>query len=194
MSKKLRLLFTKSKLKKIDKTIEGHLGLNEGVFLYKVAKLLNKNSVIVEIGAYKGKSTCFIVEGIGSKDIQFYTIDTWRNDAMEEKNRDVYPEFLHNIKPYRNKVKPLRGYSFEVRKSWPAERKIDFLWIDADHSYEGVKKDIEDWLPLVKKNSFVCFHDWRDFAGVKKAIDELIAEGIIKAVKTVGNIFVAKKR
>ncbi|MFC1667583.1 class I SAM-dependent methyltransferase, partial [Candidatus Omnitrophota bacterium] len=77
-------------------------------------------------------------------------------------------------KKYRNKIIVLRGFSHEIIKQWPRHRNIDFLWIDGDHSYEGVKKDIHDWIPLVKKDSFICFHDYRDAPGVKKAVDELM--------------------
>jgi predicted O-methyltransferase YrrM len=187
-----KFIFQGRKLKEIDKLVEGHFGLNEGQLLFKIAKSLKGNSVIVEIGAFKGKSTCFIAEGIGPKQIQFFTIDTWYNDTMQEGRQDVFADFLKNIAPYKNKIQPLRGYSYEVRKDWPDERKIDFLWIDGDHSYKGVKRDISDWIPLVKKNSFVCFHDYRDAPGVKKAVDEITADGTIRFIKTEGCIYAAK--
>ncbi|MGQ9691608.1 MAG: class I SAM-dependent methyltransferase [Thermoproteota archaeon] len=38
-------------------------------------------------------------------------------------------------------------------------RKIDFLFIDGDHSYEGVKKDFEMYSPLVRKGGIIAFHD-----------------------------------
>ena len=172
--------------------IKGHLGLNEGRLLYKIARSLKDDAVIVEIGAFKGKSTCFIAEGIGSKQIQFFSIDTWYNDKMPQERKDVFADFLHNTKPYKDKIQPLRGYSYELIKTWPQERRIDFLWIDGDHSYEGVKKDIQDWVPLVKKNSPICFHDYRDAPGVKKAVDELLLDGVIRFVKTEGCIYMAR--
>jgi predicted O-methyltransferase YrrM len=36
---------------------------------------------------------------------------------------------------------------------------FDFLFIDGDHSFEGVKKDFEDYSPFVKKSGLICFHD-----------------------------------
>jgi predicted O-methyltransferase YrrM len=38
-------------------------------------------------------------------------------------------------------------------------REIDFLFIDGDHTYEGVKRDFEMYSPLVKKVGIVAFHD-----------------------------------
>lgn len=181
------------RLKEIDK-MEGHFGLNEGYLVFKIAKSLKDNSVIVEIGAFKGKSTCFIAEGIRSNNCKFYTIDTWFNDGGRKEDRqDVFDDFLKNIEPYKDKIKPLRGYSYEIRKTWLDERRIDFLWIDGDHSYEGVKKDIQDWLPLLKRNHVVCFHDYRDAPGVKKAVDEIAADGTIRFIKTEGCIYMAKR-
>jgi predicted O-methyltransferase YrrM len=38
-------------------------------------------------------------------------------------------------------------------------RKIDFLFIDGDHRYKGVKKDWELYAPLIKQNGLIVFHD-----------------------------------
>jgi predicted O-methyltransferase YrrM len=46
------------------------------------------------------------------------------------------------------RVKVALGYEF-----------VDFLFIDADHSYDGVKKDFELYLPLVRPGGLVAFHD-----------------------------------
>jgi predicted O-methyltransferase YrrM len=37
--------------------------------------------------------------------------------------------------------------------------KLDVLFIDGDHSYDGVKKDFELWSPLVRPGGIVLFHD-----------------------------------
>ena len=38
-------------------------------------------------------------------------------------------------------------------------RPVDFLFIDGDHSYEGVKRDYELWSPLVRSGGLIAFHD-----------------------------------
>ena len=191
LADKIQSIFYINRLKKIDR-IKGHLGLNEGFLLFKIAKSLSENSVIVEIGSFKGKSTCFIAEGIGNKKMQLICIDPWKDNLMQEKGDVIFNEFTQNTKKYRDKFSILRGFSYEVIKEWPIQRKIDFLWIDGDHSYEGVKKDIFNWIPLVKERSFICFHDYRDAPGVKKAVDELVAENKIKFIKTEGCIYVSR--
>lgn len=46
----------------------------------------------------------------------------------------------------------------EVKKRLNGQ-ELDVLFIDADHSYEGCKKDYEMYAPLVRKGGIVAFHD-----------------------------------
>jgi predicted O-methyltransferase YrrM len=39
------------------------------------------------------------------------------------------------------------------------DRRLDFLFIDGDHTYEGVKKDFEMYSPLVRRGGIIAFHD-----------------------------------
>jgi cephalosporin hydroxylase len=41
------------------------------------------------------------------------------------------------------------------------DRPVDFLFIDGDHSYEGVKRDFEPWGPLVRPGGIIAFHDMK---------------------------------
>ena len=53
----------------------------------------------------------------------------------------------------------------------------DFVFIDADHSYEAVKADIEAWSPLT---NFICGHDYcNKWPGVMKAVDEIYPKAIL---------------
>ena len=40
-----------------------------------------------------------------------------------------------------------------------ADRPIDLLFIDGDHTYVGVKMDFEMYRPLVRKGGIIAFHD-----------------------------------
>ena len=55
---------------------------------------------------------------------------------------------------------------------------FDMVYIDASHFYADVKRDIELWLPKVKKGKFMGGHDYADgrFAGVKKAVNEVFSD------------------
>lgn len=52
------------------------------------------------------------------------------------------------------------------------DRSLDFVFIDADHSYGAVRQDIKDWKPKVKPGGWLGGHDYsRKFPGVIQAVD-----------------------
>lgn len=51
------------------------------------------------------------------------------------------------------------------------DRPVRFLFIDADHSYDGVKADFEAWSPSVVPGGFIVFHDYA-IADVRRFVDE----------------------
>ncbi len=118
-------------------------------------------------------------------------IDCWREDgtigrndicANQEELEKQYEDFKVRMadKPF---VKICRGYSFDVVKEFPDEY-FDFIFIDADHTYEGCKKDLVDWWPKMKKGGVFCGHDYQHRKvrtrngkirfGVIEAVDEFV--------------------
>jgi predicted O-methyltransferase YrrM len=129
----------------------------------------------VEIGSYLGASACYIAAGIrrAGSHATLYCVDTWRNDAMTEGSRDTYAAFIENTRGYRDTIVPLRGASADVAGSF--DRPVDFLFVDGDHSYDGVRADVDAWLPRLAPGATVVFHDigWAD--GVARVVREEIA-------------------
>ena len=58
----------------------------------------------------------------------------------------------------------------------PEDESLDFVFIDADHSYNGVMRDVEAWAPKVRKGGMIIGHDIH-FPTVKQAVEELYGEG-----------------
>lgn len=46
-----------------------------------------------------------------------------------------------------------------IVQEWLGDRSLDFLFIDGDHSYDGVKADYEMYAPFVRPGGIVAFHD-----------------------------------
>ncbi|MBD3272734.1 hypothetical protein GF385_00070 [Candidatus Dependentiae bacterium] len=161
-----------------------HLTLEEKVCLHKFL-FNNKDKILnaVEIGSYLGASSAFIASALEDHK-RVFCIDTWNNNAMSEGERDTYPIFCKNISKYKKRIVPLRGWSFDVIHNLKKNiNKIDFLFIDGDHSYEGCKNDWDNYSKLLKNGFFIAFHDtgWAD--GVKKVIYQdvhFIADKIIE--------------
>jgi predicted O-methyltransferase YrrM len=149
--------------------------------------LKNSDSCVVEIGSYLGASSCFLAEGLKSGRI--YCIDTWQNDAMTEGSKDTYTEFKKNTRTYKDKIIDLRGWSYDMIDTIKALNKpIDLLFIDGDHSYEGVKKDWDLYSPMLKKGSVVIFHDYGWAEGVQKVIREDVSP-LVKKHKNLPNMW-----
>jgi len=148
-----------------------HLSNDEKIKLCELASKI-RCGIFLEIGSYLGASSCFIAAGIKKVEInsKLYCIDTWQNDSMTEGNRDTYTEFLKNTSKYNELIFPIRSSSVGASKMF--DEKIDFLFIDGDHSYEGVKSDVDAWLPKLNAGALVIFHDSGWAEGVKKVITE----------------------
>lgn len=56
-------------------------------------------------------------------------------------------------------------------------RKVDVIFIDGDHSYEGCKADIDSWYPHMAKGGVMLFHDCDETSpGVVQAVKEFVEE------------------
>lgn len=159
-------------LKEAD-TIFTHMTFDEKKELFDLAKGIN--GVFVEIGSYLGASSCFIAQGIkrSGSGSRLYCIDTWNNDAMSEGVRDTYDEFMKNTEKYNDIIVPIRETSENAVAVLQKQiKKIDMLFIDADHNYEGCKRDWDLYSQFLRSGSVVVFHDYGWAEGVKKVVDE----------------------
>lgn len=151
--------------------VQSHLTMQERVRLYELSRDAN---IIAEIGSYIGASACCFGARVSeSTTRKIICVDTWNNDAMSEGNRDTWAEFKKNTSSFSDFVVPVRGFSTDVieqvRKSAPS---LDLLFIDGDHSYEGVKADWEAYKDFLKPGSVVVFHDYGWAEGVKRIVCE----------------------
>lgn len=139
----------------------------------------------VEVGSWRGMSAAqMTVEIINSgKRIQFDCVDTWRGTLNEELhqtdpsviNDTIYNEFLTNMKPVEGYYRPVRMPSVEAAATY-ADASLDFVYIDADHLYEGVLADIRAWLPKIKPGGFLAGDDFghaQGSEGVQQAVTEV---------------------
>jgi len=151
--------------------INTHLTANEMCRLYLLVK---ERKNVLEIGSYIGASACCFAASLMMADSgKLICIDTWNNDAMSEGSRDTWQEFQNNTSSYKEYIVPIRGVSTAVvDKVAKYVKFLDLLFIDGDHSYEGVKADWETYKCFLKSGSVIVFHDsgWAD--GVKRVIEE----------------------
>jgi hypothetical protein len=127
----------------------------------------NKISNIVEIGSHLGESSSIFLGFPQIKTI--YCIDTWDNYQYE----NIFNERLRNH--LDNRCIKLKSTSELASKSFE-NNSLDMVYIDGDHNYECVKKDIDIWYQKVKSGGILSGHDYHEsWPGCKLAIDEFIA-------------------
>ena len=153
-------------------SISSHLTAEERLALYKLAK---GKKVILEIGSYLGASaTCFGAAVVKDPGAKVFCIDTWNNDAMTEGKKDTFSIFSKNTAPFRQVIHPVRGFSTDVTDKIKSEtNRIDLLFIDGDHSYEGAKADWVAYKEFLAPGSTVVFHDIGWATGVQKVVEEV---------------------
>lgn len=152
-------------------SVTSHLTYRERVTLFRLAQ---STPIVAEIGSYVGASACCF--GAARKQQGFghvICIDTWANHAMSEGIRDTWQDFRNNTLLYRDYIIPIRGFSTQVVKQVQCEvSHVDLLFIDGDHTYEGVKADWEAYKQFMRVGSIVVFHDYDWAEGVQRVVHE----------------------
>lgn len=144
--------------------------------LHEVILSLPDGSVCVNIGAGFGTSGLAFIESENVK--RLYTVDLYQNVSENglgslDFEKTVFAEF-----GFDNDIRyiQIRGDAAEVGQTWYFGL-VDMVFIDADHSYEHCKADIEAWLPNIKLGGIIAFHDYGNedgLAGVTNSVDELL--------------------
>ena len=85
-------------------------------------------------------------------------------------------EFENNIRNF-DMITHHKKFSYEISNLFK-DNAYDFIYIDADHKYESVIKDVELYLPKLKKGGIIGGHDYCPYSwpDVIKAVDESIGE------------------
>ena len=128
---------------------------------------------LLEIGSYKGESTSiFAASGIFEK---IFCMDPFEGeeialDLLDDEWRDVKRNFYTNTRHWDN-IHLIQDYSYNQVNNFYDEF-FDVIYIDAEHSYESVKKEIELYKPKCKW--IIGGHDYGvdEHSGVTDAVNE----------------------
>ena len=109
--------------------------------------------------------------------------------------RTVFWHFIRNIRAAGvvDVLCPLKMPS-ERAATLFEDGTLDFVFLDADHGYEAVRRDLQCWFPKVKRRGVLGGHDYSntDFPGVRRAVDEFFTEQRLP-LQLNGTSFVATK-
>jgi len=155
-----------------------------------IQMVLKENILIAEIGSWKGLSTAVLAKAIADHNGKVFAIDHWMgNEGVPlhkiAKTKDIYSIFKRNMisSGVWNIVYPLVMDSQTASKIF-RDGILDLVFIDADHRYESVKKDISSWLPKLKKGGILSGHDCEGYYSkypkeIQKIIDEHCGEAFM---------------
>jgi hypothetical protein len=160
----------------------------------------NKYRVGAEVGCDLGETTRYLLAL--NKDLHLYAVDIWQRPTVkfmygEKPNRTYiyYDDPQYAIKKFterticfKDRLTILRGVSWEMA-SMVTDGSLDFVFIDADHSYDAVYKDIVAWGPKLKPDGLMTGHDIH-IISVYKAVQKLIKKCVVTKID---NCWMAKK-
>lgn len=159
-----------------SRVIDGWFADDEQIWLAQQVKALPMGSKVLEIGSWHGKSSRAIADNL-SEGSQVYCIDTWNGSsgepdahmsAAQREGDHAHQWWWCNLQEHieKGRVVPVRMHSANAAETFGhlinkgEMQKFDLVFIDGDHSAEGIKTDVEAWLPLLKEGGLMCGHDY----------------------------------
>lgn len=160
----------------------------ERAILTGLASMVPKGGIIVELGSYLGDSSKAIAKGIRAGDNQatLFCVDTWRGvwakveDGKTDAERAMAQTLLHTDArvTFESNMTGIPHVTLQMSTDQAVSKfrdgSVDMIFIDADHSYDAVRADILNWMPKLKPGAFLCGHDYRNYEGVTKAVEETV--------------------
>jgi len=152
-------------------------------------KYVNEGDICAEIGVMKGDYSAQILK---RKPKELHLIDPWVHqdyekmwyslpqEEMEKVYRGVKQRFTNDDRVFIH-----RKFSTETAFS---EKYFDWVYIDGDHTYPAVLKDLEFYYPLIKEGGFLCGDDYgwsnvdcrKGGGGPQVAVDEFVTKNALK--------------
>jgi predicted O-methyltransferase YrrM len=163
-------LLTEQQINQLE-SIEGHTNLRQCATLFYLAYTSTKTAGrIVEIGSFKGKSTCWMAKALqlANANEKIAAIDPHINthnikNVPAYKEDSSFDDFLKNLKDYgvTQYVEPIKQTSEAAAKNW--NQPIKLLFIDGSHIYDDVMLDLKLWEPWLNIGGIVAMHDTKPF-------------------------------
>lgn len=149
-----------------------------------VSRLPDGPVIGAEVGVWRGEMSAHLLSLLPA--LTLLMVDAWApvyattGDPRAADNTD---EHLRAMSAARSAVafageraRLIRDHSHKAGSLRVDPQSLDFAFVDADHSYEAVLRDIKVWRTNVKPGGLLCGHDygmWEDRGfGVRRAVDE----------------------
>jgi len=148
-----------------------------------------------EVGVLRGQLSEQLL--LARPDLRLLMVDSWRTAEAQPEAYKATRD-AHAVCTDRRRIAAHREEAWGRAKLFPgraaimpmesgdaarfvADYTLDLVFLDADHSYEGVRRDLDIWSATVAPGGWIGGHDYRnpapayDFSGVERAVDEWAA-------------------
>ena len=177
-------------LSSIAQSIPGMIELYSGKNLYLLCYFQELQGDVVEVGSWLGRSSVFLAQAVKeSNNGKFYAIDHFQGNKGKENLyskhvplADIKQQYIRNLEKVNlmDWVNLLDMPSADAVKCIKSNQ-IRLLFLDGDHTREGVQKDIELFMPMLNSGSIIVFDDFSsNFPGVIDAVKDLFVTKNIK--------------
>jgi predicted O-methyltransferase YrrM len=172
--------------------IPGWLDKEEAEFLFKIA--INTGEPVVELGAWMGRSTAVFASAMrwSNPNRKVLSIDTFEGSDEHQVGGRFYDK--KTVDPQTGKINifPFFMKNLEERDllTWVDARRLDsaaaardfsgavgLLFVDADHRYEAISRDLDAWMPKLSNRGTVVLHDVGYWEGPTRAAADLLGLG-----------------
>ncbi|MEX0729481.1 MAG: class I SAM-dependent methyltransferase [Aquisalimonadaceae bacterium] len=165
-------------------SIPGMTSVQSGQYLFALCYFQREEGDVVEIGSWQGRSTSFLAKATkASGNGTLFSVDHFRGNKDKEaqyvfkKNdlSDLKERFCTNMKQCEvDDVIHVLDMPSDDAATHIEDESVRFLFIDGDHSFAGVKRDVELFMPKLCKGAIIAFDDYNaEFPGVVEVVDEL---------------------
>lgn len=149
---------------------------------------------IVELGVFQGRTALIMAWGASQGNGAHVTaVDAWDlpNNSydppfIDPSTRETAYSNVRNL-GYEERITLVRGFAHATGGAWGQWNgtKVGLLFVDDDHSAEGVHAAFEAWVPHLAEGAVIAFDDYGhpDWPGVKQAVDELVDNGQVEPVE-----------
>lgn len=170
--------------------IDGWLFDEEAELLYNYGKKAFMFDHILELGAYKGKSTLALAV---ETDATVHSVDTFMSNNTTVQEADTFEEWSKNTQglPCISYKMTTDEYFSTVQEQ--RQPSYGLIFVDADHSYEQCKKDCDNALKYLRRGGYLIMHDafgengeegpWTPWPGVTQVWRELCNNPELKYVE-----------
>jgi hypothetical protein len=130
--------------------------------------LLNRCGLLgegVEVGVASGEFSRTILDRWEGRCL--HLVDAWRHvpsrdyvvHVSDSKHEQRFQEMRRRLQPHEGRFQVHRRLSTEAADRF-ADASLDFVYLDADHSREGLLEDLEAWHPKVRAGGVIAGHDY----------------------------------